>query len=40
MTSRSGAAEPGPVLPYAAPRELSSAEDKTPRIGNTQTPTC
>ncbi|WP_416404619.1 hypothetical protein [Arthrobacter sp. LFS091] len=40
MKSRSGTAEPGPVLHYAAPGELSSAEAKTPHIGNTQAPTC
>lgn len=40
MTSSCGTAEPGNLMPIEAPGELSSAENQTPRIRNTQTTTC
>lgn len=40
MTSSSGTAEPGTVMPIKAHGGLSSAEDQTPRFGKTQAPSC
>lgn len=40
MTSSSGTAGPCPDTPNEAQGELYSAEDQTPRNGNTQTTTC